>query len=240
MAHKGYHNAEGRRIPGVTTITGRYGDKGALLWWANQVGLGEHESCDFQPVCPKCNRRKGLTQQEASRPAATMGTLAHDLIEQHIFHADGKEYTIDQSEFAHLSDDEYATSEQCAESFKTWFKNYDVQIVSTELGLVSEEYQFGGRLDATAMIGGKFVLLDWKTSKGIFESYISQLAGYVILLEENGQPQVQELHILRVSKDTGGFEHRMWPREKVQIAIDHFIHCRKLYEMDKKLKALLK
>ena len=169
-----------------------------------------------------------------------MGTLGHDLIEKHIFETDGKDYTIDDEEFSHLTPDEYATAEQCAETFKKWFKAYDVKIITTELGLVSEEYQFGGRLDATAMIDGKFVLLDWKTSKGVYESYLSQLGGYIILLEENGQPLVQEIHILRVSKESGGFEHRMWPRDKVRIAIDHFIHCRKLYEMDKVIKKLLK
>ena len=34
----GYKNNEGKRVPGVTTIIGRFKDSGALMYWAFEQG----------------------------------------------------------------------------------------------------------------------------------------------------------------------------------------------------------
>jgi hypothetical protein len=40
MAHPsgGYHNKDGQRVPGTTTIIGRFKDSGGLMYWAKDQG----------------------------------------------------------------------------------------------------------------------------------------------------------------------------------------------------------
>src|SRR3990167_1111933 len=61
-----YKDSKGNRVPSVTTILSRFKESGGLLYWANQAGLD------------------GKTLDEARAPAATAGTMAHDLVEASI------------------------------------------------------------------------------------------------------------------------------------------------------------
>jgi hypothetical protein len=236
MAYKRYKNAEGHVVPGVTTITGRFKDSGALIWWANAVGLGERD-CDEQDPCRHCGRKKGKTHREAMQKAADVGNLAHALIEQKV-----KNVTPEWPEFEHLTDEQRNMANECLEDFNRWFDNSNVEILETEIGLVSEEHQFGGRPDAIARIGGKLAILDWKTSKGLYADFLAQVAGgYILLLEESGMfGDVEEVHVIRVSKESGSFNHHSWRRSHLQPAIDYFVTARKLYGQAKDLEKLLK
>ena len=113
MARKPYLSVNGNRVPGVTTITGRFKDSGALIWWANQVGLGEHESCEDQERCPKCFKRPGRNHREAAGAAADVGSYAHELIE---FEAKG--VPVNESEWTHLSDEQFGQADNCLSAFK--------------------------------------------------------------------------------------------------------------------------
>lgn len=230
-----YKTKDGKRCPSVTTITGRYKETGALMWWANQIGLGIHESCESQPICRKCGRRQGLTQAEGKTPAADTGKFAHALIEEKIV---GSEF--ERRDFEHLTQDQVDEATLCLETYVKWQSRFGVEYVSTELSLLSEAHKFGGTLDACGYIEGNFCLIDWKTSNGFYVDYLVQLAGYLILLEENGMPQVEEIHCLRFSKANASFEHRFWPRRTFEPAIDYFVAARGLYAMEAPLKKMLK
>ncbi len=61
-----------------------------------------------------------------------------------------------------------------------------IKVVEQEISLVSETYRYGGTLDAIGVDNlGRYVLLDWKTSKGIYKEYQLQLAAYVNVWNEN-------------------------------------------------------
>src|SRR6185312_15860219 len=63
----GYHLADGTRVPGTTTIIGRFKDSAGLMHWAFKQGkLG-----------------KERLYEEAEK-AADIGTLAHAMVELHI------------------------------------------------------------------------------------------------------------------------------------------------------------
>lgn len=237
MAYKRYKNKAGKVVPGVTTITSRFADKGALIWWANQVGLGEHDACEGQPRCQKCGRRAGLNHRDAAQKAADVGSLAHDLIEERV-----KKVTIDWTEYSHLSEEQKDMAAECLVDFDRWFSTSEVEILETEIGLVSEKLQFGGRPDAIARVQGKLAILDWKTSRGLYSDYIAQVAGgYIILIEESGMfGKVEEMHIIRVSKESGSFNHHSWRRSHLQPAIDYFLTARTLFDQAKALEKMLK
>ena len=230
---QGYY-IDGKRIPSVTTITGRFKDSGALMFWANAVGLGERD-CDDQEPCRHCGRRKGKNHREAMNKAADVGKYAHALIEERV---KGVEY--EPADFAHLTPEQLELAGGCIEAFDNWWGRNVVEVVATELSLVSTAHRFGGTLDALCIIDDKLTLVDWKTSAGVYADYLAQLGGYLILVEENGMGPIEQLEILRISKETAGFDHLSRPRKALQPALDYFLKARDLYEADKALAKLLK
>ena len=232
---KPYYTLDKKRVPGVTTITGRFQDHGALMYWANQVGQGERD-CDDQPICQNCGRRKGRGHREASKKAADVGTYAHALIENRV-----KGVTIDEELYDHLSPIQLEKANQCLDAFDRWFKSANVEIIETEMRLVSEKYKFGGMFDAVWRVDGRISLGDWKTSKGLYSDYLAQVCGgYLILIEEYDLWPIEQVDILRFSKETASFNHHSWPRSSLQPAINYFLTARKLYDEAKGLELLLK
>lgn len=90
----------------------------------------------------------------------------------------------------------------CFNKFLAWLnrdaKYYGKPVLETPF--VSEKLHFGGQPDIYVLIGNRYRLIDIKTSNGIYESYWYQLAGYDILLRENGY-KVDEYQILWLPKD---------------------------------------
>lgn len=61
-----------------------------------------------------------------------------------------------------------------------------IKVLWQETSLVSEVYKFGGTPDAIGIdTKGRYVLLDWKTSKGFYGDHLLQLAAYNTLWNEN-------------------------------------------------------
>lgn len=61
----GYHLKDGTRVPGTTTIIGRFKESGGLIWWAWDLGM------------------KGLDYRDVRDKAADAGTLVHAMVEAH-------------------------------------------------------------------------------------------------------------------------------------------------------------
>jgi len=62
-------------------------------------------------------------------------------------------------------------------------------VVATEIQLVNELYRYGGTIDLIAKRkNGDHVLMDFKTSKKIGDSYWRQAAGYAALWNHNKAP----------------------------------------------------
>jgi hypothetical protein len=76
-----------------------------------------------------------------------------------------------------------------------WFREFLAEIQPTFLYLEetvwSDTHRYAGSFDAIATIDGETVLLDWKTSKSVYDSVALQLSAYRyadrIILAENGE-----------------------------------------------------
>ena len=121
-------------------------------------------------------------------------------------------------------------------AYQQWQANFKVEIVSQEIQLVSEKYRYGGTPDAVGMVGNQLVLLDWKTSNGIYTDYLVQLAAYKNLWEENfpERPLTGGFHLLRFAKEHGDFGHHYFA--DLDNAWRQFLLFREAYEIDKELK----
>lgn len=215
---KGYFLADGTKVPGTTTVIGRFKDSGGLLHWAFKQG----------------KEGKDRLYDEAEK-AADIGSCAHAMVEMRVT---GK----DDAACLALADEMLADPAMRAKavsafrSYEAWATNFKVQILEQEIQLVSEQYRFGGTPDAIGMIGNQLVLLDWKTSNSVYADYLIQLAAYRQLWEENNpeRPITGGFHLLRFAKEHGDFAHHYFPN--LDNAWRQFVLFREAYEIDKELK----
>lgn len=203
-AHIRYKTKDGRQVPGTTTILGVLA-KPQLIKWANNMGL------------------QGIDTTKYVDKLATIGTLAHYMVECHI--------KGDKPDLSPYSLEEIGLAENSFLSFLEWEKQYDIHYIKSEIPLVSEQYLYGGTIDCYAMINGKKTLLDFKTGKAIYPEMIVQLTAYKNLAEENGL-EIEEVRILRIGRtEDEGFEER-----KETNLTNHwelFKHLRQVYEYQK-------
>ena len=202
------------RVPGVTTIIGRFKESGALLHWAFKQGMAA-ERGEIKSLYDKRDE------------AAEAGTLAHEMVEAHIR---GAKLTYTASK------DIVKQARAAFEAYLSWESMTKLKIVEQEMQLVSRRYRFGGTPDAIGKINGELCLIDWKSSSGIYRDYLLQLAAYKYLWEENNpdRPLTGGFHICRFSKFHGDFEHRYF--KELDRALNMFILLREAYEIDKELK----
>ena len=180
-AHVVYKTADGKRVPGATTITGLRA-KPYLITWANNLGL------------------EGIDSNKYRDAAAEIGTLAHAMIQAHI-----QDMTLDMSTVSPMQQD---LAENAVLSYLQWEKGHKIVPIICEEPMVSEKYKFGGTVDCYCMLDGRPVLIDFKTGKAIYDEYFWQTAAYAEILREHGHP-VDEVKILRVGRDASeGFEER--------------------------------
>ena len=103
-----------------------------------------------------------------------------------------------------------------------------------EQPFVSDRFRFGGTIDCLAKIDGQLVLLDFKTSKGIFPEMLIQLAAYNQLLAEAGHITHHAM-ILRIGRDADeGFEERHVTALAQQWEL--FTHCLAIYRLQNEIK----
>lgn len=206
-AHTRYKNAEGKIVPGATTILSVL-NKPALVKWANNLGL------------------QGIDSNSYVDSMATIGTLAHYMIECYL-----KKETPDLSEY---SPAEISLAENSVLKFHEWEKSHTYELIFSEMNLVSEQYQYGGCLDIYWILDGKYTLTDLKTCKAIYSEQHTQLSSYRHLLIENGYP-VDECNILRIGRDESeGYE--FINSSNIDLHFERFKHCLAIYNLNKALK----
>ena len=214
----GYRDSSKSRLPSSTGITGAIKGPG-LIKWAYRRGLDQ------------------LPLYESRDAAAAIGSIVHQWIENDL-HGEQLEF------FDGKVDD--AMLEQAVTGFgayKKWKEQVGVEILATEMPLVSETHKYGGTLDAVARVGGEYVLLDWKTSNGTYPDYIAQIASYRQLWNEHQDGRldgvlVNEAYLLRVGKEFGDFHVHYWTSNILDLGWEWFEAAKKLYEMNKILKSV--
>jgi hypothetical protein len=109
----------------------------------------------------------------------------------------------------------------CYNKFVDWWDEQNLAKVATEIQLVNEAYRYGGTIDLIAKKpNGDHVLIDFKTSKKISESYWRQCAGYAALWNENQDVngfnainQITNHAIVRIGKEEEGDFEVVWKED---------------------------
>jgi hypothetical protein len=206
------------RVPGVTTITGRFKDSGGLLHWAWEQG------------------RDGKDFRETRDAAADAGTACHEMIE-----CDWRGEPFDGATY---KPEVLAKAEHAFLAYLEWKQQTKLTVLHAELTLLSKIHRFGGTLDAI-MVNGKLRLGDYKTSNGVYADMLVQVAGgYSLLWRENYPDQpLDGMELIRFSKpkepdDPISFSHHYWSAEIFPLCEREFLLFREAYDLDKRIGKL--
>lgn len=209
-----YRLKDGTRVPGASTVSKLISDPEPLLAWANREGL---EGRDFR---------------ESRKKAADAGTLAHAMVQASFQH---------ENELALLDGqpDEIAKPALVAyRAYEEWAASSKLEIVASEVSLISERHRFGGTLDAILYANGKLSLGDWKTG-GRYVEHLLQVGAYRELWNEHNDEKVERIDLFHFGKDSGAFGHSSFPVEIADRAFAAFLHARALYAARSDLKKVL-
>lgn len=194
---KGYRVADSAKVPGTTTIIGRFKESGGLIQWAYQQG------------------KKDVPLYEARDVAGDVGTYIHAMIEA----------SIRSEPFVHppagMEEANVKQAMSGLEAFMRWSKRLKLDIAPAEMPLVCECHRFGGTPDAIAVEeDGALSLLDWKSSKNYYPDNLIQLAAYRHLWDINKPetPITGNILVVRFGKDGSDFEHREFPLAHPKLA----------------------
>jgi len=187
------------RYPGVTGFLSVI-NKPALVPWAKKEALSSVESAllkrldgkDITKIILNKPWIETVIKEAKKRPdqiknqAADLGTQAHAFIDL-IIH--GKE-----------PDSVPEAIEGPVQSFRDWWMKSGIELVAGDTKVASIEHGYGGSLDALGRRNGKLIILDWKTSSGIWTEYALQVAAYAQAFRETFALPVEEAIIVRFGK----------------------------------------
>lgn len=192
------HILNGEEVPGCTSVSGLFQEDGWKFAWGPKLMYDTLLKLveTGQPIGEGDLFRAKSAWRRKRDKAADTGTIAHEIIAQHI--------TMDNL-LVHSQRDVFHTLTR----FSLWQEQYSPEWLACEVQVGSARYKFAGILDALVNIDGKLTLLDFKTSSAIKDDYAIQLAGLCIALEEMGVT-VEQRAILHLPKVEGeNYEFRI-------------------------------
>lgn len=175
--HTKYFNSKGNEVPSCTTII-KLLNKEELVGWANYMGF------------------KRIDVKKFLMDKAQYGTDCHDIAEQYLTGILPRVVPDGIS----LSQYEYTELFHKLEHLNQKFSEMGIRILGTELQMHGE--RFGGTLDLLVYkeSSDRIILLDYKTSKSVYDSHLIQLGGYCKLLEEIYGVRVTDIGVILLSK----------------------------------------
>lgn len=90
-------------------------------------------------------------------------------------------------------------------AYLSWKRKFNVKFIHSELQVVSKRFSYEGTLDAIVSINGKLILVDWKTSGALYETFPLQVCAYQEAAREM-KIHTDGVAVVRFDKYTGAFE----------------------------------
>lgn len=189
-------------LPGVTGILDVIGSKdktNMLMGWAKKQALlkvAEHirtfsgkQLIVDESWIESVRKSAWKRDKELLKEAGDLGTKIHSAIDSYI---DGKEPILDDS------------TKQGYDNFLSWIAKSEIKLIKGDTFVASLAMGYGGAMDALGEHNGKLVLLDWKTSNSLRETYSIQAAAYAMAFEETFSKPIDSAYVVRFGKDTAG------------------------------------
>lgn len=187
------YRLDGERCPSVTQVISILAKLG-LDWWAYGLAingvLAVMRQCTVDPDHPDCEAqlRKALTALKFS-PNAVIQEAAKRGSEVHKAFVD----------FAQ-SGEKLPANDGYLKSLALFLDEFSPKIVKVEESVYSPSLKVAGTYDALLEIDGQLTLIDWKTSKRIYDSHHLQSAAYEGMRQELGEKPATPM-VVRLDPD---------------------------------------
>lgn len=239
---RGYR-VDGEYYPRITTILDAAA-KPQLVAWKVRTALErakqELSKWNGQTIQLTQEWIDALIAEAAKEPekvageAADIGTRTHEAIDKIIR---GQEPEIDHE------------IEPGVNAFLEWHSTSGIKLEPGEIKVASKRYGYAGTMDGIGRRGKDLVLLDWKTSSGIYGgSYAWQLAAYANAWEEMTGEAAKEAWVVRFSKDPEGELEKRRAKDpnakiiyceakriaNIGLAFEAFLACKGIYDANKR------
>lgn len=116
---------------------------------------------------------------------------------------------------------------------EVWLESSGFKPLETELHVVSHKYRYAGTLDAVGYLADKptaLIVLDWKTSSGIYPDMAEQLVAYAQAYYEDKGIWIKKGIIVHVSKDKPHHKLTIKEYKLTKVLLNKFL--RKLKEFN--------
>ena len=115
-------------------------------------------------------------------------------------------------------------------AFLNWKSSHDIKALGNEEIVYHEKLKYAGTLDFRCEFNGEKYIVDFKTSKRIYPEMLLQLASYKHAYEFMHPEDIgYKVGILRLDKNSKGFEWKTWNEDIVSIAWNAFKYLVKYY-----------
>lgn len=229
--------------PGVTTIL-KMKDKSTplMIWATRQMTARVEQLFEGLTALPTKRELRSLlksaeeTYRDVVQEAADIGSLVHRVLEQALlgnFSADQLPLTANLLLAPDLSSDMVDLANNAIAAGLVFFGQHTIKVLETEQPRWSPTWGYIGTGDVIADVDGVLTILDFKTSKAIYNEYFIQTAAYQMAYqEEHPEQQIQQRWIIGVGKD--GRLHEA-TRDNSTLADDFlaFRALRKIWEWDR-------
>ena len=226
----------GEYIVGMSTLLGKLASPALEAWKVNSQVNAIKKEMELQGI-PLDKIDKIIINAKANAKAKndnilSIGSIVHKLIEKWL---KGEKVTKPEDKIV----------ANCFMEFQKFWKKNKLKVVESEKILYSER-GYCGTLDLIAKDkDNNFMLIDVKTSKGLFLNMVHQVHGYKLAYEEQTGRKINKMYIVRLPKTNEPFEARQILYKKDHMkAFLGLLHCHKsellFNEQMRKLKSTTK
>jgi len=227
--HTAYKNAAGKRVASVTTVIGVLGKEALIKWAAEEERSGVLACMESGEALPD-----SLFYETKRDRAANVGTIAHAMAEAFV---NGLDLETDN-----LPPELVNQALFPFERFRAHWITEGLELVESEVEMVSERWQVGGTADLLVRNRhGVLGLMDLKTSKASkwwpYDETFAQVAAYTEMWMELSREPVEWMQLFRIgnAQDDPGqlFEVN---REQWSAGLDLFTAALAAYRAKARIK----
>jgi len=193
----------------VTTIL-QCIDRPALRYWYGQ------EVYRALLLEPELSEKDALAAPyQTSKKAKSRGSTVHSIIEAY-------KGTGERIEDMPRQYQGYAMA------FYDFMRDHKPEIIVQEKSVFDETEKIAGTLDMYAKLGDRYMIIDIKTGKDIYQEAGLQMSAYRFMLE-NSESRVDDIAVLLLETGKDGFPTGKYKFQTMQYDIDAFLAAKKLY-----------
>ena len=201
---KHWYSVDGDYVPSVTTILNVI-SKPALMPWAVKMGaewFRDNRKDYLKGDIKLDDMVKGIkgAYRKKSQAALNIGEEVHAWCEQAI------KFKLGVGTMPSMPENEIVR--ESIENFRDWTKENDVKWLSSEEKVYNRKYKYAGTVDAIAEVNGVFGVIDFKTSKRLYDEYDLQVSAYGETIEDIYGRDCESSWLLRFDKEDGSFESK--------------------------------